>query len=168
MSEPILNEVQNTKWLSRSKMLTTLCVVSLMANLIVAGAIGSHFIRGKGFGGPMQQNFVQLIPRKFFDGLPNTRRHELMQFIHDNREDFKKLRQQSATTANALAAALENPNYDAAVVKSVIDEFATGRESLAAKAGDVVITIVEKLTPAERVRLAGDIRDRAVHDDEKN
>jgi uncharacterized membrane protein len=148
----------------KSKWLKALLISSLMANLLVAGAVVGHVIKGKRFGEPNRENFVQLIPRKFFKDLSISRRHELMQILRANRDDFKNTRQQSAAAAIELATALENPTYDSAAVKAVVDKFATGRESLAGKGGAVVFDVINKLSPEERQQLAASIRDRGNHD----
>jgi uncharacterized membrane protein len=106
----------------------------------------------------MRDSFVQLVPRKFFVDLPSQRRKELVQFLRDHRDEIRTLREASQTTVAKLADALEN--YDAATVKSVIDSFTTGSESLAAKTGAVVMDLVAKLTPEERKKLAEIIRER--------
>ena len=46
-------------------------------------------------------------------------------------------------------------------MKSTVTAFATGTESLAARGGEVVIQIVQQLTPEERKSLAAAIRQRA-------
>jgi uncharacterized membrane protein len=153
---------------SRSKWWKLLLIISLMANLLVAGAAVGHFFKGRHFGEPMQQNFVQLIPRKFFDDLSNDRRRELMQVLRENRDDFKNMRQKSGAAALQLATALESPTYDSAAIRGVIDDFSTGRESLAGKAGAIVFEVINKLTPEERKQLAASIRDRSAHDWKKN
>ena len=161
MSDSALSKLQNAVPTLRSKWWVVLLVLSLMLNLTVAGALFGRAFHGKQFGGQGKDNFVQLIPRTFFETLPDARRKELLQILRDNRDEFKAMRDASAAAALELATALENPTYDATAVKTIIDKFATGRESLAGKGGAVVENIISKLTPAERALLAAAIKDRA-------
>ena len=164
MTDTLSSKIGNAIPTLKSKWWTALLVVSLMANLLIAGAIGGRFARGHEFGQPKGSNFVQLIPRKFLDDLDGPRRRELMTMLRDNRDEFKQMRVSANAAALELAAALENPNYDSAAVQSVIEKFSTGRESLAAKGSAVVIEIIAKLSAEERKNLAAAIRDRSAHD----
>lgn len=142
----------------RSRWWAGLLVLSLMANLLVAGLLVGRIMQPHRFDNMMRDGFVQLVPRKFFNELPAPRRKEILQFLRDHRGELKALRETSQATLVKLADALEN--YDAATVKSVIDSFTTGSESLAAKSGAVVMDLVAKLTPEERKKLAETIRER--------
>jgi uncharacterized membrane protein len=154
----VLSNLKNRVPPLRSRWWTGLLVVSLMANLLVGGLIAGRILYPHEMDRMMRDSFVQLVPRKFFVDLPSQRRKELMQFLRDHRGELKALREASQTTVAKLADALEN--YDTATVKSVIDSFATGSESLAAKTGAVVMDLVTKLTPEERKKLAETIRER--------
>lgn len=164
MTDTRSSKIANAIPALKSKWWTALLVVSLMANLLIAGAIGGRFARGHEFGQPKGSNFVQLIPRKFLDDLDGPRRRELMTMLRDNRDEFKQMRVSANAAALELAVALENPNYDSTAVQSVIEKFSTGRESLAAKGSAVVIDIIAKLSAEERKNLAAAIRDRSLHE----
>ena len=159
-----INKATNAIPVLKSKWWTLILVLSLMANLLIAGAIGGRFMHGREFDDRNGSNFVQLIPRKFLEGLSGPRRHELVDLLRDNRDGFKQMRASANAAALELAQALENPSYDNASVQAVIDKFATGRESLAAKGGSVVMDIIAKLTADERKALAASIRDRSQHE----
>ena len=137
----------------------TLLVVSLMFNLLVAGIlIGQFRVHGQGakMVGPA---YAQYVPGKFFADLGKERRHELAEALRANRQDFKKLRGQSAENAQKLAVELEQENYDPAQVNTLIDTFTTGPDSLAAGGGKVLKDFYAVLTPAERKQLATAIHD---------
>jgi hypothetical protein len=145
----------NSKWWK------ALFVVSLMLNLAVVGMIVGAKLQGFGPGDRlMGASYVQLIPRKFFHDLTRDRRNELMKFVRDNRDDFRSLRAAADGTSLKLADALERETFSLDEVKSTVNEFATGTQSLAARGGDVVVKIVEQLTPEERKDLAAAIRAR--------
>lgn len=164
MTDTLKSKISTAIPVLKSKWWTALLVVSLMANLLIAGAIGGRFARGHEMAGGKGSNFVQLIPRKFLEELDGPRRRELMQMLRDNRDAFKQMRASANAAALELATALENPNYDSAAVQAVIEKFSTGRESLAAKGAAVVTDIIAKLTPDERKNLAAAIRDRSAHE----
>jgi Heavy-metal resistance len=153
-----LSNLKNRVPALHSRWWTGLLALSLMANLLVGGLIAGRILYPHDMDRMMRDSFVQLVPRKFFVDLPAQRRKELVQFLRDHRGELKALRETSQTTLVKFADALEN--YDAAMVKSVIDSFTTGSESLAAKSGAVVTELVMKLTPEERKKLAEIIRER--------
>ncbi len=145
----------------RSRWWTLVLGLSLMANLLVAGVVIGH-----GFGrGPMERmvgaSYIQLIPRKFLSDLPRERRRELMAVVRERTELLRELRSKSNAAPLKLAEVLENVNATPADIKSAIDAFTTGSESLAAGGGAVVLEIVGKLTAEERRSLAAAIRERA-------
>ncbi|MEO9168317.1 MAG: periplasmic heavy metal sensor [Aestuariivirga sp.] len=146
----------------------TLLLISLMFNLLVAGIlIGQFHFHGQGakFMGPA---YVQYVPGRFFAELPKERRHELAETLRANRQDFQKLRGQSAENAQKLAEALEQENYDPTRVNTLIDTFTTGPESLAAGGGKVLKDFYAVLTPTERKDLAQAIHEapKRMHSDE--
>jgi uncharacterized membrane protein len=153
-----LSNLKNRVPTLRSRWWTALLALSLMANFLVGGLIVGRIMYPHQVDRMMRDSFVQLVPRRFFLDLPAPRRKELTQFLRDHRGELKALREASQITMRKLADALEN--YDAATVKSVIDSFTTGSESLAAKSGAVVMDLVAKLTPEERKKLAEIIRER--------
>lgn len=150
-------------WLPRlrSRWWTVLLGLSLMLNLLIGGMIIGRFAAY----GPAERlvgaSYVQLIPRRFFHDLPRERRRELMAIVHENRPDLRALRQANEATSLKLADALSDAAFSEAAVAQVIGEFSTGSESLAARGGSVVLDIVRRLTPEERLLLAQAIRDRA-------
>lgn len=161
---PIL--VKNSVPQLHSRWWTALLVLSLCANLLVAGAIAGRFLHGPpdGVGG---QGFGQLVPRKFFGDLPKDRRDELLQVIRNDRDEFRAMREQADATALKLADVLSDPNYDAEKARAVIADFTTGANSMAARGGSVSMALLDKLTPPERILLANEIRDRAAHEGRK-
>jgi uncharacterized membrane protein len=161
MSDTPFTKMQNAVPVLRSKWWTVLLVLSLMANLLIAGAIVGRIIHMREFGGSMKGSVVQLIPRTFFKQLPDARQKELLTMLRENRDEFKTMREASSEAALDLATALENQTYDAAAVKASIEKFVAGRETMATKASALVIDFVDKLTPAEKKLLADAIRDRS-------
>jgi uncharacterized membrane protein len=158
----ILNSFGNRLPSLRSRWWALVLGLSLMINLGIGGAIIGHLVNKRQMEHMVRDGFVQLVPRKFFDDLPEPRRKELMRFLRDSRHEFKAMRDASQITALQLADALDN--YDPAKVKAVIDSFATGGESMAARSGTVVMEMIAKLSPEERKQLAIAIRDRDNHE----
>lgn len=164
MTDTRITTISNAIPQLKSKWWTVILVLSLMVNLLIAGAIAGRFAMGREFGGPKGSSFVQLIPRKFIDELSFARRRELMDALRDNRDEFKQMRAAANAAALELAAVLESPTYDNAAVQAIIERFATSRESLAAKGSAIVTDIISKLTAEERKNLAAAIRDRSDHE----
>lgn len=163
MSDITPNEpVKAQSWLPqlRSRWWALVLGLSLMLNLlvggiIVGGAFGPH--RAERLAGA---SYIQLIPRNFFRQLPKDRREALMQIVKNNRDDLKNLRSAYETNSLKLAEALEQENFSLDAVRATVAAFSTGTESLAARGGEVVLHIVEQLTPDERKLLAEAIRNR--------
>ena len=132
---------------------------SLMLNLLVVGLVIGRFI-GHGpegrQGGPA---YAQFVPGRFLGDLARDRRRELADGLRGSREEIQKLHSQSNDNAQKLAAELDQDNYDASRVGSLIDGFTTGPDSLAAGGGKVLKDFYAKLTPAERKLLAKAIRE---------
>jgi uncharacterized membrane protein len=162
MTEPNLTNPKR-RWLPqlRSRWWTLLLGLSLMANLLIAGFALGIGMRGGPVDRLMGASYIQLIPRSFLRELPGNRRHELMKIVRDRSASLRELRENSQSSPLELAAVLENPAATAADIKSAIDVFTTGSESLAAGGGEVVMEIVGKLTAEERKLLANAIRERA-------
>ncbi len=154
-------------WLPRlrSRWWTLLLGLSLMANLLVLGlalGFGLEQRRAERLSGA---SYIQLVPRDFLRQLPRERRNELMGIVHDRSHELRELRKNSQASPLKLADALEKDGATDADIKSAIDAFTTGSESLAAGGGTVVMEIINKLSPEERKLLAVSIRDRAARAD---
>jgi uncharacterized membrane protein len=151
-----------SSWLPqlRSRWWTLLLGFSLMLNLLIGGVIfGDRFGNGR-----MERltgaSYVQLIPRSFFRELSHARRKELLQIVHESREDLRGLRSQYEGSSLKLAEVLEKDNFTQDELRQTVTAFSTGTESLAARGGEVVVKIVAQLTPEERKLLAQAIRKR--------
>lgn len=143
----------------RTRWWKILLALSLAANLMIVGlAIGHRF--GDGRGEHMKGGgYAQLVPRRFFAGLPRERRRELFEVFKQDMEGLRGLRGQADATSLRIADALEKQPYDPAVVQQAVVEFATGSQSLAAKGSAIVTNLVAKLTPEERAQLAAALRE---------
>jgi uncharacterized membrane protein len=144
----------------KSRWWTGLLGLSLMANLLVGGILIGRNFRHNMLEDSVQNSLAQFVPRKFVEDLPRERRKEIMGILRENRQDMHALRQDFDSKALQLADALDVENYDATAVKTLIENFTTGSQSLAARGAAVVVELVGKLTPAERKDLAAAIRDK--------
>jgi uncharacterized membrane protein len=143
-----------------SRWWTGVLALSIMANLIVGGALIGRKFRHSPFEDAVQNSFVQMVPRNFMEALPHERRGELMDFLRQNRKDMRSIRQDIEAKAQLFANALDAENYDAAAVKTLIEDFTIGNQSMAARGSSVVVSLIAKLTPEERKQLATAIRQR--------
>lgn len=145
----------------RSRWWTLLLGVSLMANLLVIGLAVGVGLDGGRAERIMGASYIQLIPRDFLRQLPRQRRDELMGVVHDRLHELRGLRATSQNSPLKLADALEKPGATDADIRAAVDSFTTGSGSLAAGGAAVVMEIVGRLTPDERLLLAEAIRERA-------
>ena len=171
MSEPILVSATSTlrRLLPelRSPWWAVLLILSLMANLLIAGAaIGFKFHGGRGPGG-FAQNSEQLLPRKFLADLPHERRREFMDLLRGKNDDFMQNRILADATSLKFADALDQPIFDQVKIKLIVDEITSGPNSFSAQSEALVIEITNKLTPEERKALARAIRERVAHHAQK-
>ena len=147
----------------RSPWWSAILILSLMANLLVAGAILGRQYHGGPMGGRFAQDGSQLLPRKFFADLPHQRRREFMDLLRDRNDQFAQDRGAANPAILKFAEMLEQPDFDAAKAKLAADEVSSGPTSIAAQGETLVLDIVSKLTPDERKALAAAIRDRLAH-----
>jgi uncharacterized membrane protein len=141
----------------RSRWWSLLLGLSLAVNLAFGGVLIGHRV----FGGPQGRGaYMQLLPREFFGSLPHERRRELMDMMKQDLNGLRELRGQADVASLRIADALEKQPFDPALVQQAVSEFATGSQSLAARAPVIVANIVRKLTSDERLKLAKSIRDR--------
>lgn len=167
MSEPTLNPATPAKLRFlpelRSPWWSALLVLSLMVNLLVAGAaIGFRFHGGHG-SGRFLENSDQLLPRKFFADLPHERRREFMDMLRGKNDIYRKNRDASDKASLNFADTLDQTDFDQAKAKSIVDEVKSGPNSFAFQSEALVIDIVNKLSQDERKSLAAAIRDRVAH-----
>ncbi len=167
MSEPTIVPAPSKRRFSlpelRSHWWTALLILSLMANLLIAGAaIGFKFHGGRGQGGFSEQN-SQLLPRKFFGELPRERKREFMDMLRSKNDNYMQNRVTSDVSSLKFAEVLEQTDFDQAKAKSIVDEVTSGPNSFATQSEVLVMDIVNKLSPDERKTLAAAIRDRVAH-----
>jgi uncharacterized membrane protein len=144
----------------RSRWWTLLLGLSLMLNLMVGGIVFGDRFGGGRADRLMGASYVQLIPRNFFRQLSHDRRKQLMEIVRESRDDLRGLRSQYEGTSVKLAEVLEKDTFSPEELRQSVSAFSTGTESLAARGGEVVIKIVNQLTPEERKQLAQAIRQR--------
>ena len=167
MSEPTLEPAKSTirRLLPelRSPWWAALLIASMMANfLIVGAAIGFKFHGGRGPKG-FAQSSEQLLPREFLFDLQRERRREFMDLLRVKNDNFKQNRDATDVTSLKFADALDQPNFDQAKAKSIVEEITSGPNSFAAQSEALVLEVTNKLTPDERKALAEAIRDRVSH-----
>ena len=152
----------------RSPWWAALLVLSLMANFLVGGvAVGAKLHGGGAWQMAFLNNRAQLLPRKFFAELPRDRRRELMDVLKAKKDQFMQSREAADAVTLKFADLLEQPTIDPAQAKAVVDEFTSGKNSIAAQSEAVILDIVAKLSTDERKKLAADIHDHAAHPNQK-
>jgi uncharacterized membrane protein len=135
-------------------------VASLAVNLLFVGAGVARFMVGEGPERMSGLSQMQLIPRKFFGDLGGPRKAELLQVMRDYGPAFRDGRRAARDQVMAVAAALEAEPYDAAMLKTAVDEFAARNGALATQGADAALSLIGKLSPEERKLLAQRIRER--------
>lgn len=136
-------------------------VASLALNLLFVGAGVARFMVREPPERVTGLSQAQLIPRKFFGELDGARKAELLGVFREMGPVFRDGRRAAREEIAVLAAALEAEPYDAARVKAAVDSFSARSEKLIAAGGQTALTMIAKLTPAERKLLAQHIRQRA-------
>ncbi len=145
----------------RSKWWAPLLGLSLMANLLVGGLVLGHRF-GPGNAQRMQGiSMVQLLPRSFLQQLPRERRNDLLGSVRQRGKMLRDLRDGSNESVLKLASVLESQTYTTAEMQAAVQDFTNGPESMAAHSSAIIIEVISKLTPEERIRLAQEIRKRA-------
>ncbi len=142
----------------RSGWLSAILVVSLAFNLFVIGAVAAHHIWDRHhehdvgrINGP---GFAQLLPRRFFAQLSDSRRDELLTLMRQHRDEFRQDRTQLRRAARAVADALGAEHFDQAKLDQALQAFADTGHTLIDMGSNVARDVVSRLTPAERKMLA--------------
>ena len=138
-----------------------LLVVSLAANLLVAGALAVRFFAPDRYERFTGSGYSPLIPRRFFGDLPADRRKELGDLLRQNRARFRGDFAEMRKVAGEIADALEKEPYDEAAVIAAIRRHAEIAAGMVQRGSDVTTELVRKLRPEERALLARRIRERA-------
>jgi uncharacterized membrane protein len=138
-----------------------LLVVSLAANLLVAGALAVRFFAPERYERFTGSGYSPLIPRRFFGDLSAERRKELGDLLRQNRTRFRGDFAEMRKVAGEIADALEKDPYDEVAVIDAIRHHAEIAGGMVQRGSDVTIEMVRKLRPEERALLAERIRERA-------
>jgi hypothetical protein len=136
-------------------------IASLAFNLLFLGAGLARFLVHDKPERVMGLTQVQLIPRKFFSELDRDRKAELLGIFREFSPQFRDGRRAAREEVTVLASALEAEPYDPLRVKSAIDGFSARNVGLIASGAEAAMTLIDRLTPEERKRLAIHIRERA-------
>lgn len=136
-------------------------IASLALNLLFLGAGLARLMVHERVERVAGLSQVQIIPRKFFSELDRERKAELLGIFREFSPKFRDGRRAAREEVTVLASALEAEPYDVLRVKSAIDSFSAKNVALIASGADAAMTLIDRLTPEERKRLARHIRERA-------
>jgi uncharacterized membrane protein len=140
-------------------------LASLAFNLLVLGAIGSHFLFEKQptrerYSGPA---FTDILPRTFFLALDPERRRALAERFAGDRKAFRDGRRDMRQAAIKVADTLKAEPYNAAETEAALARYDAISRSMIDRGATVSRDLVATLKPEERTLLADKIRDRAEH-----
>ena len=140
-------------------------LASLAFNLLVLGAVGSHFLferppQRERYSGPA---FTDILPRTFFLALDPERRRALAERFADDRKAFRDGRRDMRQAAIKVADTLKADPYDAAATEQALAGYDAISRSMIDRGSTVSRDLVATLKPEERALLADKIRDRAEH-----
>jgi uncharacterized membrane protein len=140
-------------------------LASLAFNLLVLGAIGSHFLFEKQptrerYSGPA---FTDILPRTFFLALDPERRRALAERFAGDRKAFRDGRRDMRQAAIKVADTLKAEPYNAAETEAALARYNAISRSMIDRGATVSRDLVATLKPEERTLLADKIRDRAEH-----
>ncbi len=140
-------------------------LASLAFNLLVLGAIGSHFLFEKQptrerYSGPA---FTDILPRTFFLALDPERRRALAERFAGDRKAFRDGRRDMRQAAIKVADTLKAEPYNAAETEAALARYDAISRSMIDRGATVSRDLVATLKPEERALLADKIRDRAEH-----
>jgi uncharacterized membrane protein len=140
-------------------------LASLAFNLLVLGAVGSHFLFEKQpqrerYSGPA---FTDILPRTFFLALDPERRHALAERFAADRKAFRDGRRDMRQAAIKVADTLKAEPYDAAQTEAALSRYDAISRSMIDRGSTVSRELVATLAPQERALLADKIRHRAEH-----
>ncbi len=139
-----------------------LLVVSLAANLLVAGILVAGYFRpppGERMGSP--SSFSQILPRSFMRELPEARKVEVRAVFAKHRDAYREDKRALRDSALAVADSLAREPFDLARAQSAIETYGARSRELVDLGMTVASEVVDKLAPEERKALAERIRNRS-------
>jgi len=126
-----------------------LLLVSLMANLLVVGALGGSYFAGHRFG-PLAFAPIDRGLMGYLRTLPDARRSAILSDIEQSRSRFHaelhKVREARKSALSALAA----EPFDEAALKSAMAGANAAESELQTISNAIFITVASRLTPEER------------------
>ncbi len=139
----------------RSKWLVGGLIVSLVFNLLLGG-----FIIGRmsGAGMPGMGPDPTMGLHRLLRFLPDERRRELLTDMHSQRSAMRPRLEEIRATQQGIGAAVAAEDFDREALINALAAFRSHLETTQARSHETFITIVEGLTPEERIRLAKAMR----------
>lgn len=132
----------------------TIALVSLAANLLIAGVGIGAYAAGARFQPPGQSEPARSGPerpmRAFLSALPPERRAETRREMARTLAEARDLRKEAREARVALARAAEAEPYDATAVKAAFARMRTADGAIAARFQDAVADRLATLSPEER------------------
>jgi uncharacterized membrane protein len=127
-----------------------LLIVSLAANLLIAGAVagGMWRFRHHHGGGPGERGLMGFVRQ-----LPSDRQAVLGNAIGEDKEKLKTFKQELQDGWAAVNAALGAEPFDKERLKAATAKTAEGRARMQAAIADALVELADKLTPNERKQL---------------
>ncbi len=134
-----------------SRWLKAVLVVSVALNLLVLGAIGSHFFKwGRGDRFLPGDDWAQ--SRSFIRAIPNNRRQEIFAEIQTQREELRQARRTVSQARQRVREALrEGQNED---YQKIFKSLADAESDALRQFRNIMADVAGRLTEKERKRLA--------------
>lgn len=125
-------------------------LVSLMANMIIVGAVAGRIWLHHGGHGWFERHRHGEGMRSFLREVPEPRRAELKEMIQANRALVREDRNKVRELRKAVREAMLREPFDKTAVVTALGEVTSARQELATRFTTDLVQILERMSPAER------------------
>ncbi|MGD9783920.1 MAG: periplasmic heavy metal sensor [Hyphomicrobiaceae bacterium] len=121
-------------------------IASLMANMVVFGAIAGRYWSHGHFG----RDHGRWERQGFLDKIAEPRRNELRQMLTADRESLQPLRDEVRKLRAEAREAMSREPFDGTAIRGAIDKVTAARARVRAQMIDDLVEVMGKMTPEER------------------
>lgn len=147
----------------KRRWLMPVLLLSLAANLLVAGVIAGAFLSPDGprrSGGEDQRAIRGVLGEPFFRALPQEERRAMLRDVLANREQFREGREALRARVQSFLTALRAENFDRAEVERLLAEQRQAASRRQDFGEGLLLDRLENMTAAERAAYADALEDR--------
>lgn len=136
-------------------------IVSLAANLAIAGVVGGALLRGPDRDRPLYLPIDGF--RAISEAMPQTARDALRQDLRGRRDEIRNTRQALQETHRAFISAVRAEPFSAEAVNAVLDEQADRWQQFSNRNREMLVRHIARMSPEARAQFAANFEEQLKH-----